>query len=127
MMAGFGMFYLLGFAMSFDAPGSIADPKAWAMRMLIFVPFFIFLVCLILAWKAYSGGNYGKSVLLGVVSPALCVGMYIWMMVTSMSSLKHYNDQVALEKELEAMYPKEKYTRTGTLGTDSIIVWPSGS
>jgi hypothetical protein len=126
MMVGFGMFYLLGFAMSFDAPGSTIDPKAWGMRLLFFAPFFIFLIVLILSWKAYAAGNYGKSILLGVVSPAICVGLYLWMMVTSMSSLKQYNNQVAAEKEMEAKYPKEKYMRTSALGTDSIIVWPSG-
>jgi len=126
MMAGFGMFYLLGFAMSFDAPGSTTDPKAWGMRLLIFAPMIIFLIVLVLAWQAYAAGNYQKSVLFGVVSPAICVGLYVWMMVTSMSSMKLYNDQVAAEKEMEAKYPKEEYTRTSPLGTDSIIVWPNG-
>jgi hypothetical protein len=126
MMAGFGMFYLLGFAMSFDAPGSTTDPKAWGMRLLIFAPMIIFLIVLVLAWQAYAAGNYQKSVLLGVVSPAICVGLYVWMMITSMSSLKQYKDQVAEQKEMEARYPKEEYTRTSPLGTDSIIVWPSG-
>jgi len=126
MMVGFGMFYLLGFAMSFDAPGSTTDPKAWGMRLLLFAPVIIFLIVLIMSWQAYAAGNYRKSVLLGVVSPAICVGLYVWMMVTSMSSMKQYNNQVAAEKEMEAKYPKEHYTRTGPLGTDSIIVWPSG-
>ena len=126
MMVGFGMFYLLGFAMSFDAPGSTTDPKAWGMRLLFFAPFFIFLVVLILSWQAYAAGNYRKSVLLGVVSPAICVGLYLWMMVTSMSSMKQYNNQVAEEKEIEARYPKEEYIRQTSLGTDSIIVWPTG-
>ena len=126
MMVGFGMFYLLGFAMSFDAPGSTSDPKAWGMRLLMFAPAIIFLVVLILSWQAYAAGNYRKSVLLGIVSPAICIALYIWMMVTSMMSLKSYQNQVAEEKEMEARYPKETYTRTGPLGTDSIIVWSSG-
>lgn len=126
MMVGFGMFYLLGFAMSFDAPGSTSDPKAWGMRLLFFAPFFIFLVVLILSWRAYAAGNYGKSILLGVVSPAICVGLYLWMMLTSMGSMKQYNDQVAAEKEMEAKYPVEKYLRQTGLGTDTIIVWPTG-
>ena len=126
MMVGFGMFYLLGFAMSFDAPGSTSDPKAWGMRLLMFAPAIIFLVVLILSWQAYAAGNYRKSVLLGIVSPAICIALYIWMMVTSMMSLKFYQNQVAEEKEMEARYPKETYTRTGPLGTDSIIVWSSG-
>jgi hypothetical protein len=126
MMVGFGMFYLLGFAMSFDAPGSTSDPKAWGMRLLLFSPVIIFLIVLVMSWQAYAAGNYRKSVLLGVVSPAICVGLYLWMMVTSMSSMKQYNDQVAAEKEMEARYPKEEYTRTGLLGTDTIIVWSTG-
>ena len=126
MMVGFSMFYLLGFAMSFDAPGSTSDPKAWGMRLLMFAPAIIFLVVLILSWQAYAAGNYRKSVLLGIVSPAICIALYIWMMVTSMMSLKSYQNQVAEEKEMEVRYPKETYTRTGPLGTDSIIVWSSG-
>jgi len=126
MMAGFGMFYLLGFAMSFDAPGSTIDPKAWLMRVLMFAPFFILLAVLILSWKAYAAGNYQKSVILGVISPAICVALYIWMMASSIGSMKKYNDQVAAEKEMEAKYPKEQYVRQTSLGTDSIIVWPSG-
>jgi hypothetical protein len=126
MIAGFGMFYLMGFAMSFDAPGSTSDPKAWGMRILLFAPVIIFLVVLVLAWQAYAAGDYKKSVLLGAVSPGICIVLYIWMMVTSMNSLKQYQNQVAEEKELEAKYPKETYTRTGPLGTDTIIVWPNG-
>jgi len=126
MIVGFGMFYLLGFAMSFDAPGSTTDPKAWGMRLLIFAPILIFLVCLIMAWKAYAGGEFGKSVVLGAVAPVICIALYAWMAVTSMSSMKQYNDQVAKEKELEAKYPVEKYIRTAEGVSDTIIVWPTG-
>ena len=126
MMVGFGMFYLLGFAMSFDAPGSTSDPKAWGMRLLMFAPAIIFLVVLILSWQAYAAGNFRKSVFLGAVSPAICIILFGWMVVTSMMSLKQYQNQVAEEKEMEARYPKETYTRTGPLGIDSIIVWSSG-
>jgi len=126
MMLGFGMFYLLGFAMSFDAPGSTTDPKAWGMRLLIASPLLIFLVCLILSLKSYAAGHYSKSVILGLISPAICVVLYAWMMITSMSSLKDYNDQVAKDKEMEAKYPMQKYMRQTTLGTDTIIVWPGG-
>ena len=126
MMVGFGMFYLLGFAMSFDAPGSTSDPKAWGMRLLIFSPILIFLVALILSWQAYAAGNFQKSVLWGVISPAICVALYGWMALTSMKSMKQYNDTIAEEKEMEAKYPKETYMRQTSLGTDSIIVWPTG-
>ena len=126
MMVGFGMFYLLGFAMSFDAPGSTTDPKAWGMRMLIFAPMIIFLVMLVLAWQAYAAGNFQKSALLGAVSPLICIALYAWMAITSMSSMKDYNAQVAKEKELEAKYPVEKYVRTADGISDTIIVWPNG-
>ncbi len=126
MIVGFGLFYLLGFAMSFDAPGSTTDPKAWGMRFMLFAPIIIFIVCLILAWKAYAGGYYGKSVLLGMVAPVVCIALYVWMSITSMTSMKQYNDQVAKEEEMKAKYPVEKYMRTGPLGTDTIIVWPTG-
>lgn len=126
MMVGFGMFYLLGFAMSFDAPGSTTDPKAWGMRLLIFSPILIFLIALILSWQAYAAGNYQKSVLLGVISPAICIVLYAWMAFTSMKGMKQYNATLAEEKEMEAKYPKETYSRQTSLGTDSIIVWPTG-
>lgn len=125
-MAGFGLFYLLGFAMSFDAPGSTTDPKAWGMRLLLFAPMFIFLVLLILSWQAFSAGNYKKSVLLGLVTPGACAALYLWMMITSMASLKQYKDEIDEAKELALKYPTERYTRTGPLGTDTIIVWPTG-
>ena len=126
MIVGFGLFFLLGFAMSFDAPGSTTDPKAWGMRLLIASPLLIFLVCLILAWKAYAGGYYGKSVLLGTIAPIVCIVLYAWMSITSMSSLKEYNDQVAKEEEMKAKYPVEKYIRTADGISDTIIVWPNG-
>ncbi len=126
MMVGFGMFYLMGFAMSFDAPGSTTDPKAWGMRLLLFAPIIIFLVCLIMAGKAYAGGYYGKSVLLGTVAPVICIVLYAWMSITSMASMKKYNDQVAKEKEMESKYPVEEYIRTADGISDTIIVWPNG-
>jgi len=126
LMIGFGMFYLMGFAMSFDAPGSTTDPKAWGMRLLIFAPIIIFLICLIMAWKAYAGGYYGKSVLLGTVAPVICAVLYAWMSITSTASMKQYNDQVAKQKEMESKYAVEKYIRTADGISDTIIVWPNG-
>ena len=126
MIVGFGLFFLLGFAMSFDAPGSTTDPKAWGMRLLIASPIMIFLVCLILAWKAYAGGYYSKSVMLGMVAPVVCIALYAWMAITSMASMKQYNDQVAKEEEMKAKYPVEKYMRTADGVSDTIIVWPNG-
>lgn len=126
MIVGFGLFYLLGFAMSFDAPGSTTDPKAWGMRLMLFAPVIVFLVCLILSWKSFAGGNYGKSVLLGMVAPVVCIALYAWMSITSMSSMKQYNDQVAKEEEMKAKYPVEKYMRTADGVSDTIIVWPTG-
>jgi hypothetical protein len=126
MIIGFGLFYLLGFAMSFDAPGSTTDPKAWGMRFLIASPLLIFLVCLIMSWQSYAAGHYKKAVILGAVSPIICVALFGWMTVTSLSSMNKYNDQVAKEKEQEAKYPVEKYMRTADGVSDTIIVWPNG-
>lgn len=126
IMAGYGLFYLLGFAMSFDAPGSDKDPKAWGMRIMILFPIFIFLAMLILAWQAYYAGNYNRSVLLGAVTPVMGAILFGYLMVSSMSSMREYRNQLAKEKELEAKYPVEKYTRQTSLGTDTIIVWPTG-
>ena len=126
MIVGFGLFYLMGFAMSFDAPGSTSDPKAWGMRLMLFAPVIIFLVCLVLSWKAFAGGQFGKSVLLGMVAPVVCIALYAWMSITSMSSMKQYNDQVAKEEEMKAKYPVEKYIRTADGVSDTIIVWPTG-
>ena len=126
IMAGYGLFYLLGFAMSFDAPGSDKDPKAWGMRFMIFFPMFIFLAMLILAWQAYYTGNYKRSVLLGAVTPAMGAILFGYLMVSSMSSMREYRNQVAKEKELEAKYPVEKYIRTADGVSDTIIVWPNG-
>jgi hypothetical protein len=124
-IVGFGLFYLLGFAMSFDAPGSDKDPAAWGMRLLMFAPVIIFLILLVFSWKSYSAGHFNQSVVLGAVAPVLCLGAFLLMYISSMSSLKDYQQQVALEKEEAARYPIEKYMRHGPEGTDTIIVFPS--
>lgn len=46
VIVGFGFAYLLGFVMSFDAPGSDKDPDAWSFRILMLGPIVIFLRCL---------------------------------------------------------------------------------
>ena len=48
------------------------------------------------------------------------------MSITSMASMKQYNDQVAKEEEMKAKYPVEKYIRTADGVSDTIIVWPNG-
>jgi branched-subunit amino acid transport protein len=50
--------------MSFDSPGSVNDPKAWLMRVLMFLPILILLIALIWSFVAYSGGNYKRSVII---------------------------------------------------------------
>lgn len=126
MILAFGFMYLLGFAMSFDAPGSDKSPEAWRMRILMLLPLLIFLVTLVLSFKAFGEGNYKKSVLLGAVSPVIGLILFGSMTLTSMKSLNQYNDEIALQKEYDAKYPIQKYLRLGEAGTDTIIVWPNG-
>ena len=125
-IAGFGLFFLIGFAMSFDAPGSDKDPSAWGMRLLMFLPAIIFILLLFFAWKAYAVEHYKQAVFLGAVTPLLCLAGIVAMTISSMSSLKAYRQQVALGKEEAAKYPIEKYMRHGPESTDTILVFPNG-
>lgn len=126
MILAFGFMYFMGFVMSFDAPGSDKSPQAWGMRLLMFLPVLIFLVSLILSFVAFGAGHYKKSVLFGTVSPVIGIILFGAMAISSMKSMKKYNDNIALEKENAVKYPVQKYLRPVEYGTDTIIVWPSG-
>jgi hypothetical protein len=125
LILGLGLFYLLGFAMSFDAPGSQSDPKAWLMRFLMFVPILVVIILLILAIVAYSKGYYRRSVILGSSYIIAFVGFFFFMMISSVGTTRRYQKQLAHEKEEELLYPKQKFFRQTSLGTDTIIVFPN--
>jgi hypothetical protein len=57
VIVGFGMMYLLGFALSFDAPGSDKDPDARSFRILMLLPLILFLSLFLLSIRAYSAGE----------------------------------------------------------------------
>ena len=124
-IGGFGIFYLLGFAMSFDAPGSDKAPGAWAMRLLMFSPAIFFLIFLIIAIRAFQGGHYNRSVLFGSLTPVICIGLLAFLSITSMASSKSYRQQMKQEAEDAVKYPKQEFTRPAEGGTDTIIVFPS--
>jgi hypothetical protein len=131
MIGAFGLFYLLGFAMSFDAPGSTTDPKGWAMRVGMFLPVVALIVVLIFAWLAYSSGNYKRSVILGSLFPISGIVVYGSMAIMSARSLKSYKETTAQQTEKwaeeERLYPTQKYLRSLDGGVDTIMVNPSGT
>jgi hypothetical protein len=121
-----GFAYLLGFAMSFDAPGSDKDAGAWGMRFLIFLPILLFIVVLVFALKAFVGGHYARSVGIGSIFVVAIIAFGGYTYVTSSRSLKAYQKERAREEELTRLYPKEKYLRPAGAVTDTIFVFPNG-
>ena len=125
MIVGLGSMYLLGFAMSFDAPGSISDPKAWGMRFLIFSPILVMIVTLIFAVIAYSSRNYKRSVIIGLMPVGIFVLMIAFMTISSFTSMAKYRAQMTREAEDARLYPVQKFLRHVEGGTDTIIVFPN--
>ena len=126
VIVGFGFAYLLGFVMSFDAPGSDKDPDAWSFRILMLGPIVIFLSLFVLSIRAYSAGQYKRSVLMGAATPVIGLGIFGAMTLSSVASYKSYQKEEARQHELERRYPVQRFTRPADGGTDTLIVWPSG-
>jgi hypothetical protein len=121
----FGAFYLLGFAMSFDAPGSASDPKAWGTRLVMFVPVLLMIIALIIAVAAYMGGHFKQAFIISFVPVALGGAIYLFLMISSFSSMAKYRIQAAKDTEEARLHPQEKYYRKVDSGIDSIIVFPN--
>lgn len=119
------LLYFFGFIMSFDAPGSDKDPSAWMMRFLIFLPVLILGIILILAIIAYAGQHYQRAFWFGAVTPIAGAALFSYMLITSLLSTREFHAQLAKEAEEAALYPKQIYTRTRDIGTDTIIVFPN--
>lgn len=125
MILAYGIIFLLGFAMSFDAPGSDTDPKAWVMRMGMFLPIILGIVLLVLAFLALRSGNYGRSVFYGIIIPIAGAAFWGYMFYDSSRAFKAYKQQEAKSTREAEMYPKQTYIRpSANGGTDTIIVWP---
>lgn len=122
---GFGFMYILGFAMSFDAPGSASDPKAWGMRFLMFSPILIILIVVIYSFIVFTQGNYRKAVLASSGALGMCALIVGFFLFTSATSLAKYKAQVRQEEEDAKRYPKQKFLRQDEHGADTIIVFPS--
>jgi hypothetical protein len=123
MMAAMGLAYLLGFAMSFDAPGSDTDPLAWLMRILIFMPIVILLVVLIFALRAFMARRYRQSMWIASIFPVSGIGLMIYMSLMSTNFMSAYTAEREREAEEARLYPKQKFFRPVEGGADSIIVF----
>ncbi len=125
ILLGFGFMYLLGFAMSFDAPGSGDDPKAWGMRLLMLLPLLLIIVALIFSIKAYSSGNFRQAFIINMVPVGFCAVLFAFLIITSFTSLAKYRATTAREAADARLYPEQRFLRPVEGGTDTIIVFPS--
>jgi len=126
VLAVSGMLYFFGFVMSFDAPGSASDGKAWGTRFLFFLPVIFCGLMLVLSIIAFARKKYGRSALYSGSIVVLAVGLWIAAIAASFASVGNYQAQLKAEKELAKKYPAQKYLRpTSTGGTDTLIVWPT--
>src|SRR5688572_31699061 len=87
LLIGFGLFYILGFAMSFDAPGSDKDPAAWLMRGLMFLPGLILVGAFIWSLLSFASGHYKRSAVINTVPIAMAVLFILYMFVSSFNAM----------------------------------------
>jgi len=125
VMIGFGLFYLLGFAMSFDAPGSDKDPAAWMMRMLMFLPGLILLAALILAFISFSSGYYKRSVIISAIPLGMAAVFMVYLFISSFAAQASYTKQMMTEAADARKYPVQKFLRKTDIGADTVIVFPN--
>ncbi|HUR30489.1 MAG TPA: hypothetical protein VMZ69_03600, partial [Saprospiraceae bacterium] len=125
LLIGFGFFYLLGFAMSFDAPGSDKDPSAWMMRLLMFLPGVILFGALIFAFISFYSGHYKRSVIISAVPMGVAAIFFVYMFVTSFTAQASYTKLRMSEAADEKKYPVQKFLRQTTIGADTVIVFPN--
>jgi len=124
LIVGLGILYVFMFAMSFDAPGSDSDPKAWIYRLLFFLPFIGLVAALMLSFIAFRAGNYTRSAGIGsVFGLALAV---LWVLNAKILSGNERIVSDMRQQELEdAKYPIQEFIRPTAHGADTIIVFPS--
>ncbi len=126
LILAYGAMYLLGFAMSFDAPGSTTDPNGWMMRILIFLPIPVMLAVLFFAIMAFRKTHYGQSALLGSLFAIAGIGLFVYTTLQTVGVTKMIREEATLQAENERLYPKQTYIRQGEGNPDSILVFPNG-
>lgn len=125
IIAGAFIMYVMMFAMSFDAPGSMSDPKAWLLRFVAFLPIVAFVLVIIFSFLALRAGQPGKAVAISGSAVAATAVLWTIFALSSMRSMREYQDKVKQEKEWEKQFPVQKFVREKEIGADTIIVWPS--
>ncbi|MEP6647942.1 MAG: hypothetical protein ABJC12_12710, partial [Saprospiraceae bacterium] len=125
LILGYGLMGLMGFAMSFDAPGSENDPTAWVYRFLIFVaPIIVMTVILIMSFAAYNKGNYGRSFWIGSLFGFGLITVIIFLTADAYLSVAKFRAIDHQQATDEKLYPIEKYIRPLAVGADTVIVFP---
>ncbi len=125
MMFGFAFIYILGFAMSFDAPGSDKDPAAWGMRVMMFLPGVILFVALVIAFISYTSGHYKRSMIVSSIPLGLCAALIVFMIVSSSTSMANYKITEAKAAADAEKYPVQKFLRPVEGGADTVLIFPS--
>lgn len=125
LIVGFGFTYLLGFAMSFDAPGSDKDPSAWMMRLLMFLPGVILLAALIFAWISWAKGHYKRSVIISAVPLGMAAAFIVFTFISSFATMASFKATQLQEAADERKYPLQVFLRPVEGSADTILVYPS--
>jgi len=124
LIVGLSLLYFFGFIMSFDAPGSADDPKAWGMRLLFLLPLIVLIAALVLAFLAFQSGNYTRSVGIGSVFVIALLGIFV-MMARMQSDGDRYLRELRQQELEDAKHPVQQFIRPTEGGADTIIVFSS--
>lgn len=119
------LLYFFGFIMSFDAPGSMHDGKAWLFRFAMFLPILALLGALIVSLHAFATKRYKRSVFIGLAYCVVAVGIMAAVSIQSFRSINEFNAKLAQEEADALLYPKEKYLRQIRTQADTIFVFPN--
>ncbi len=126
LIAGLGLMSLLGFAMSFDAPGSAQNPLNWLISILVIVlPFIVLTGILIFSWMAFHSGDYTRSALIGSVFGVIIIGTGMFVGISSYNTLHGIHNITVTDAQNVRLYPIEKFFRRVDKGVDTIIIFPN--
>lgn len=124
-IAGFGVMWLLLFAMSFDAPGSVDNAGIWGIHLVVLLLFFGFILAVIYATKAYRNGNYARSMGFSSFFALVFLVIALFLGISSKETLQEIQASNTKAAEDVRLYPTEKFIRRIEGGADTIIVFPS--